>query len=287
MNASDKKLKRLIPVLETVLSLVIIALVVTLTIILINFYCSHLQLKSDVQNNVSGISTLINTIQSNKDQLLVQPKERVNISGLLPLTNQTFYISPNQPYVITSVYNKNEMYATTGTYNSSLMNGNFTFIGGITANSEPYFSQNNIGFTLIKPASSIPVSNGTFMMQLPQPSNFTPPWANGFVYLTQSTTAGGGLFYMGTTLINNPNDLNSQWQFTKLQDISSSEAVYLIQSNFNNLFMRICDTQNCVGCGGALTCGNSTNASYISVDFSITQATTDTRAQWILSAISS
>ena len=276
--------KKLIPLLQTILSVVLIALVVALVVILVNVYCSNLQLKSDYQNNVSGVQS--KQLQTTINTSTIVPPKTTRLQILNSITPGVFYISPNQAYIITSNYNFNQLFPVNGAYNQSLINGNATALGGIVTNYENFASENNLGFTLVRPSSNVVISNGTFLIQNPTPSTFQTPWAGGFATVNQATSDGGSYYYVGTTLTNNGNNLQNQWNFIKIQDLNTQEGVFIIQNLFNNLFMRICDTQGCIGCGNALTCGGGTlSTQFVSVDYSVTQANADPRAQWILTAI--
>lgn len=232
-----KKLK--IVQLVVILSVLLFTLVVVIVIVCINVFESNLQQKLNEKNGITSGVSLEPIVVS-----LVKPIPKKT----LKTTNNTtiFFISANQPYLITNFDSEKDLTPCLGCYSSHLIESP-AISGGYVTIDDTFAQDSGIFFTLQKPDSSLTLNDNAFFIKNPALKNAKMPWENNYAIIVAATAAGGGKEYIGSVPSPNPEDLRQIFEFEKLSDISSKSGVFLIKNVANSKYMRICDVEGCIG----------------------------------------
>lgn len=192
----------------------------------------------------------------------------------------TFVLSPNTKYYIQNMNNAGVLTPSIGVYPGGL-SGTSLVYGGYVVNTDASATNENLYFQFIVPSTTIiPLPDDTYLMQ----NSYKPglQWSEQFGVMTTAVSKE----YPGSTQNRNDNDINQLFTIEIYVNVNLGVAICLIKSVANGKYLRICNSEGCLSNGNVLLCGgNSANLTYVSADYTLSEATSDDRGQWLFTLL--
>lgn len=268
--------------LITILVVMIIVLIIAIIIVLINVFYSN------SSNGSVAVTPVFQSLLAKKPKSGIPPKKpkKGPFGKKIFSAPGTFAFDTTKTYYFVSVYNNGTTIPCSGCFNGALI-GPDAVTGGFVNMIEQTLISKDFAFSLIVPNVAFPIADDTYLIQNPIPTLFSVPWAGQFAQLTLSDSSGGGLAYIGSTSSRDDQNTAQLWTFEKIVNIDTESAVYIIKNVNTDLYIRICDTVGCISCGNVLTCGGGTSQTqFLAVDYTQSEAQSDSRAQFVVTLAS-